>query len=60
MSADEEPPEFQSGGLVLGPGGEDGVPVWFDPRCEIILTAEQVKRMAPGLEAKQPGEREAG
>jgi hypothetical protein len=53
MSGGEEEPTFHSGGLVVGPGGEDSVPVWFDPRCECIFTAEQVKRMSVGT---QPAE----
>ena len=47
MSGEQE--HVHPGGLVLGPDGQDSVPVWVDPRCERIVTAEQVRRMSePG------------
>lgn len=48
---DEQPPEFAKGGLVLGPGGEDSIPVSLHPG-ERWYTAEQARRLA----AKAEGE----
>jgi hypothetical protein len=51
---DEQPPEFAKGGLVLGPGGEDSIPVFLYPG-ERWYTAEQAWRFM----AAKPGSRDA-
>ena len=40
----EQPPEFAKGGLILGPDGEDSIPVFLH-RGEHWYTAEQVRRL---------------
>jgi hypothetical protein len=42
---DEELPAFARGGLVLGPGCEDSVPVLMDFGCEQVFTRKQVERI---------------
>jgi hypothetical protein len=51
---DEQPPEFARGGLILGPDGEDSIPVFLHPG-ERWYTAGQVRRFM----AAKPGSRDA-
>ena len=45
MTGEPAEPRFHSGGLILGPGGSDSVPLLIDLSSERIFTREQVKRM---------------
>lgn len=46
---DEQPPDFARGGLILGPHGEDSIPVFLHPG-ERWYTTEQVRRMTAKAE----------